>query len=176
MRSQGLATRKHCAYCGADATLDDHVVPRALYPPSKHCSRVQRITVDACAYRDVHHARRQIARFMEDVYNRQWLHSALDYRPPVEFEADPPPAGAPSLPPPAVVHGGAAAMGALPPVPLPGPHPRACPGGSTGTSRAGPSCELTLKPPSPSNQRNPVSIYFSCRIDGVRFGSVRFFV
>jgi putative transposase len=60
--------------------------------------------VDASAYRDVHHARRQIARFIEDVYNRQRLHSALDYRPPVEFEADLPPAGAPSLSPPAVAH------------------------------------------------------------------------
>jgi putative transposase len=61
--------------------------------------------VDGSAYRDVHHARRQIARFIEDVYNRHRLHSALDYRPPVEFEADLPPAGAPSLPPPAVAHG-----------------------------------------------------------------------
>lgn len=60
--------------------------------------------VDASAYRDVHHARRQIARFIEDVYNRQRLHSALDYRPPVEFEADLPSAGAPTLSPPAVVH------------------------------------------------------------------------
>jgi transposase InsO family protein len=65
--------------------------------------------VDASAYRDVHHARRQIACFIEDVYNRQRLHSALDYRPPVEFEADLPPPGAPGLPPPAVAHG------ALPP-------------------------------------------------------------
>jgi len=61
--------------------------------------------VDASAYRDVRHARQQIARFIEDIYNRQRLHSALDYRPPVEFEADLPPAGAPSVPPPAVVHG-----------------------------------------------------------------------
>jgi putative transposase len=60
--------------------------------------------VDASAYRDVHHARQQIARFIEDIYNRQRLHSALDYRPPVEFE-DLPPAGASSLTPPAVVHG-----------------------------------------------------------------------
>jgi putative transposase len=60
--------------------------------------------VDASAYRDVHHARRQIARFIEDVYNRQRLHSALDYRPPVEFEADLLRASAPSLPPPAVAH------------------------------------------------------------------------
>jgi hypothetical protein len=40
--------RKPCAYCGGDALTDDHVVPRALYPPSKAKSRIQRITIDAC--------------------------------------------------------------------------------------------------------------------------------
>mgnify|MGYP001229771420 CR=1 FL=1 len=42
--------------------------------------------VDGTAYRDIHHARRRIGFFLEDVYNRQRLHSALNYRPPVEFE------------------------------------------------------------------------------------------
>lgn len=37
-----------CAYCGDAASTDDHVVPKALYPPSKASSRVQRITVPAC--------------------------------------------------------------------------------------------------------------------------------
>jgi hypothetical protein len=37
-----------CAYCGGAPSTDDHVVPRALYPPSKATSRFQRITVDAC--------------------------------------------------------------------------------------------------------------------------------
>jgi len=31
---------------------------------------------------------RAIRRFLETVYNRQRLHSALDYRPPEEFEAN----------------------------------------------------------------------------------------
>ena len=44
--------------------------------------------VDGSAYRDVRHARRQIGAFIEDVYNRHRLHSALDYRSPAEFEAD----------------------------------------------------------------------------------------
>ena len=37
-------------------------------------------------YRDLAEARASIARFIDQVYNRQRLHSALGYRPPVEFE------------------------------------------------------------------------------------------
>jgi transposase InsO family protein len=37
-------------------------------------------------YRDIRHARRDIGRFIEQVYNGQRLHSALDYNPPIEFE------------------------------------------------------------------------------------------
>lgn len=44
--------------------------------------------VDGSDYRDARHARRLIGSFIEDVYNRQRLHSALNYRPPVEFEAN----------------------------------------------------------------------------------------
>lgn len=43
--------------------------------------------VDGTLYRDVRHARRQIEVFIENVYNRSRLHSALDYRSPLEFEA-----------------------------------------------------------------------------------------
>lgn len=38
-------------------------------------------------YRDLADARRQIGPFLEKVYNRQRLHSALGYVPPAEFEA-----------------------------------------------------------------------------------------
>ena len=38
------------------------------------------------AYRDAADARARIGNFIEEVYNRQRLHSALDYRPPVEYE------------------------------------------------------------------------------------------
>jgi putative transposase len=37
-------------------------------------------------YRDLHEARASIARFIDQVYNQKRLHSALGYRPPVEFE------------------------------------------------------------------------------------------
>jgi transposase InsO family protein len=49
--------------------------------------------VDGRDYRDITLARQSIARFIEQVYNRQRLHSALGYRPPAEFEA-----GLPALP------------------------------------------------------------------------------
>ena len=47
--------------------------------------------VDGRTYRDIHDARSAIGAFLEHIYNRQRLHSALAYRPPVEFEANLPP-------------------------------------------------------------------------------------
>jgi transposase InsO family protein len=44
--------------------------------------------VDGRSYRDLNQARAAIGTFIEDVYNRQRLHSALAYQPPAEFEAD----------------------------------------------------------------------------------------
>lgn len=38
-------------------------------------------------YRSLEEARREIGHFIEEVYNRKRLHSALGYRPPSEFEA-----------------------------------------------------------------------------------------
>jgi len=43
--------------------------------------------VDGSAYRDLAEASAAIGRFIEEVYNRQRLHSALAYRSPAEFEA-----------------------------------------------------------------------------------------
>lgn len=43
--------------------------------------------VDGRAYRNVQTARREIGEFIEQVYNRTRLHSALGYQSPAEFEA-----------------------------------------------------------------------------------------
>jgi putative transposase len=43
--------------------------------------------VDGSAYRDLADARARIGSFIEEVYNRQRLHSALDYLSPDEYEA-----------------------------------------------------------------------------------------
>jgi len=44
--------------------------------------------VNGKAYASIEDARRQIGEFIDTIYNRQRLHSALGYKPPVEFEAE----------------------------------------------------------------------------------------
>jgi len=44
--------------------------------------------VNGKAYATLDHARRDIGKFIETVYNTERLHSALGYKPPVEFEAE----------------------------------------------------------------------------------------
>ena len=42
--------------------------------------------VNGKAFKNLDHARREIGYFIETVYNTERLHSALGYRPPLEFE------------------------------------------------------------------------------------------
>lgn len=61
---------------------------------------LKREEVDGRAYRDLADAEGSIGRFIEEVYNRHRLHSALAYRTPDAFEASSPPlASTPHAPP-----------------------------------------------------------------------------
>ena len=50
-------------------------------------STLKREEVDGRAYRSAQEARRSIGSFIEDIYNQQRLHSALNYLAPADFEA-----------------------------------------------------------------------------------------
>jgi len=50
-------------------------------------STLKREEVDGREYRTAQEARRAIGSFIEEVYNRQRLHSALSYVAPADFEA-----------------------------------------------------------------------------------------
>jgi transposase InsO family protein len=91
-------------YACADYTriLDEHRILASMSRPGNpydnakaesFMKTLKQEEVDGSDYRDSQQARGAIGTFLETIYNRQWLHSALDYRPPAEFEANLPELG-----------------------------------------------------------------------------------
>jgi putative transposase len=79
---------------------------------------LKREQIDGRAYRDLADAKADIGTFIDDVYNRERLHSALGYRSPEEFETW----QRASLPP--GVAGAARPDGSAPPTPNPDLEPQ----------------------------------------------------
>jgi putative transposase len=67
-------------------------------------STLKREEIDGRRYRTAQEARHAIGSFIEEVYNRQRLHSALNYLAPADFEASVMPPAARRRPEPAVNH------------------------------------------------------------------------
>lgn len=60
--------------------------PKENAPTERWMRTIKEEEVDLQEYGGFAEARREIGRFIEDVYNRRRLHTALGYRPPNEFE------------------------------------------------------------------------------------------
>jgi putative transposase len=60
--------------------------PKENAPTERWMRTVKEEEVDLQDYGSFGEAKREIGRFIEDVYNRRRLHTALGYRPPSEFE------------------------------------------------------------------------------------------
>ena len=75
---------------------DSHIQPSMSAPGNPYhnakaesfMKTLKKEEVNASSYRNITEARANIGRFLETTYNRQRLHSALGYKPPVEFEAE----------------------------------------------------------------------------------------
>ena len=55
-------------------------------PRQKFYENPEAEEVNGSLYKDLDHARKDIGNFIDTVYNTGRLHSALGYKPPVEFE------------------------------------------------------------------------------------------
>ena len=71
---------------GAQISMTAVGAPKENAPAERVIRTVKEEEVDLQDYRNFAEAERGIDRFIEEVYNRRRLHSALGYRPPSEFE------------------------------------------------------------------------------------------
>jgi transposase InsO family protein len=76
------ALRKH----GMIASMSRPANPYDNASCESFMKTLKREEIYANEYRDLNHLEENIAAFIDTYYNRVRLHSALDYRPPVEFE------------------------------------------------------------------------------------------
>ena len=74
------------AECGIQPSMSRVGSPYDNAKAESFMKTLKQEEVDGRAYRDASDARRSIGAFIEDVYNRQRLHSALAYLSPAEFE------------------------------------------------------------------------------------------
>lgn len=80
----------------AKRLADNHIQPSMSAPGNPYhnakaesfMKTLKKEEVNASNYKTINEARTNIGHFLETTYNRQRLHSALGYKPPVEFEAD----------------------------------------------------------------------------------------
>jgi putative transposase len=80
--------------CGVQPSMSRGGCPTDNAKAESFMKTLKTEEVDGSAYTDLAHARAAIGAFIEEVYNRQRLHSALAYLSPTEFEASQPGAAA----------------------------------------------------------------------------------
>jgi transposase InsO family protein len=71
---------------GARISMAAEGAPKENAPTERWMRTVKEEEVNLEEYRSFREAKQAIGRFIEEVYNRKRLHSALGYRPPSEFE------------------------------------------------------------------------------------------
>ena len=86
---RAIACREYVARlkaAGARISMASVGAPKENAPTERWMRTVKEEEVELEEYRDYREAKQGIGRFIEEVYNRKRLHSALGYRPPSEFE------------------------------------------------------------------------------------------
>lgn len=74
--------------CGVAASMSRLANPYDNAKAESFMKTLKTEEVNGRAYRNLEEARRDVGAFIEKIYNADRLHSALGYKPPVEFEAE----------------------------------------------------------------------------------------